>query len=127
GELHSSGWEIKRLQNREARFMMTNPFSPQHYQSRQLFSAFDTLIFALDSAVLRLHETVMDITEAEYNWEPLSEAERLQDIPLSAETKRGWRVYAVDGKYTYDYGGRKPGAPAFTTIAWIMNHIATTA
>ena len=107
--------------------MSSNPFSPQDYSSRKLFSVFDALILGLDTAVLRLNETVVDITEAEYHWEPLSEAERIEDIPMSAETKRVWRIFPVNGTYTYDYGDRRPEAPAFTTIAWIMNHIATTA
>jgi hypothetical protein len=107
--------------------MSSNPFSPPDYQSRKLFSAIDVLIFGLDTAVLRLNETVMDITEEEYNWEPLLEAERIEDVPMSAEMKRVWRVYLAHGTYTYDYGDRPPDAPAFTTIAWIMNHIATTA
>jgi hypothetical protein len=106
---------------------MSNPFSPADYQSRQLRSAFDALILGIDTARLRISETVMDITEVEYHWEPLTEAARLQDIGLSAETKRVWRVFAVNGKYTYDYGERSPDDPAFTTIAWIMNHVAVTA
>lgn len=107
--------------------MRTDPLSPQDYQSRKLRSATDALILAIDTAQWRVGETVMDITEEEYNWEPLSEAERLQDIPLSAESKRVWRVFPVNGIYTYDYGERSPNNPAFTTIAWIMNHIAQTA
>jgi hypothetical protein len=107
--------------------MNIDPFSPQDYQSRKLLSALDALILGSDTALLRVREAVSDITEEEYNWEPLSEAERLQDIPLSAETKRVWRVYPMNGVYTYDYGERSPDDPAFTTIAWIMNHIAQTA
>jgi hypothetical protein len=107
--------------------MSTDPFSPQDYHSRKLVSARDALLLGADTALLRVRETVLDITAEEYNWEPLSDAERLQDIPLSAETKRVWRVFPVDGIYTYDYGDRRPDDPAFTTIAWIMNHIAQTA
>src|SRR5215207_9509674 len=104
----------------------TNPFSPADYQSRKLVSVRDALLFALDSAVLRASETLMDITEAEYHWEPLSESERQHDMTLGVDKKRVWRVFEENGAYTYDYGGdRNP--PAFTTIAWIMNHIAETA
>jgi hypothetical protein len=107
--------------------MRTDPFSPQDYQSRKLVSAVDALILGIDTALLRVDETVTDLNEAEYNWEPLSDVERLQDISLSAETKRVWRVFSANGIYTYDYGERSPTDPAFTTIAWIMNHIAQTA
>jgi hypothetical protein len=107
--------------------MSADPFSPEDYHSRKLLSAIDALILGADTALLRVSETILDITEEEYHWEPLSDAERLQDIPLSAETKRVWRVFPVNGVYTYDYGERSPGNPAFTTIAWIMNHIAQTA
>jgi hypothetical protein len=68
----------------------------------------------------------MDLTEAEYHWEPLAESERQHDMTLSVDKKRVWRVFQENGAFTYDYGGdRNP--PAFTTIAWIMNHIAGTA
>src|SRR5690349_18445019 len=100
-----------------------DPFSPADYQSRKLVSARDALLFALDSAGLRANETLRDITDEEYNWEPLSESERQHDITLSVDKKCVWRVFEENGAYTYDYGGdRTP--PAFTTIAWIMNHIA---
>lgn len=107
--------------------MDTNPFSPQDYQSRKLLSVFDALILGVDTAILRVSETIRDITEAEYHWEPLSEAERPEDMLLSAETKRVWRVFPIEGVYTYDYGERGSDDPAFTTIAWIMNHIVSTA
>jgi hypothetical protein len=84
------------------KFMKPNPFSPQEYESRKLLSTFDALILGVDTALLRISETVIDITEGEYHWEPLTEAEQLHDIPLSAETKRVWRVYSVNGTYTYD-------------------------
>lgn len=107
--------------------MSNNPFAQQDYQSRKLCSARDALLLALDTAVLRANETLMDITDDEYNWEFLPEAERAHDLTLAPETKRVWRVFEDDGVYFYDYGLRKTDNPAFTTIAWIMNHIATTA
>jgi len=106
---------------------LIDPFSPGDYQFRKILSARDALLLGVDTALLRASETCMDITEEEYNWEPLSESERLQDIGLSAETKRVWRVFRVGSTYVYDYAFRNADAPAFTTIAWIMNHIAQTA
>jgi len=106
---------------------MTDPFSPQDYRFRKILSARDALLLGVDTALLRASEACLDITEEEYNWEPLSESERLQDIGLSAETKRVWRVFPLGGTYVYDYASRHADNPAFTTIAWIMNHVAQTA
>ena len=75
--------------------MSANPFSPDDYLKRQVLSPRDVLLLGVDSAVLRARETLMDLTDEEYNWEPLSEAERLHDIALSAETKRVWRVFQM--------------------------------
>ena len=107
--------------------MSANPFSPDDYLKRQVLSPRDVLLLGVDSAVLRARETLMDLTDEEYNWEPLSEAERLHDIALSAETKRVWRVFQVNNVYTYDYADGNLDPPPFTTIAWIMNPIAQTA
>jgi hypothetical protein len=105
----------------------SDPFFPEVYQRRSILIPSDVLVLGVDTAVIRLEETLRDLTEEEYHWEPLSENERLADKVLSAETKRVWRIYESDGHYHYDYGERSPDNPAFTTIAWIMNHIATTA
>lgn len=104
-----------------------NSFLNSDYSTRTLRSPFDGLLLGVDTAELRLRETVTNITDEEYEWEPLPEIEQAADIALSAETKRVWRVYPKDGRFTYDYGDRKPDQAAYTTIAWIMNHIATTA
>jgi hypothetical protein len=106
---------------------LIDPFSPEDYQSRKILSARDVLLLGVDAALLRASEACIDITDEEYDWEPLSESERLRDIRLSAETKRVWRVFRVGSTYVYDYASRDAGNPAFTTIAWIMNHIAQTA
>ncbi len=49
-----------------------------------------------------------------------------QDIGLPPDKKRGWRVFRANGisKYDYAVGAIRP-AP-FTTIAWMVNHIAQT-
>src|SRR5688572_22265046 len=107
--------------------MTANPFSPEDYLSRKMLSPRDALLLGVDTAVLRAQETLIDITQEEYNWEPLSAEERLYDVGLSAKIKRVWRVFPANEAYTYDYDDRNPDNPAFTTIAWIMNHIAGTA
>jgi hypothetical protein len=107
--------------------MMTDPFSREDYSGRKLNSARDALLLGVDTALLRMHEVFADLSEAEYNWEPLSEAERQHDLPLPAERKRVWRVFQTERGYTYDYGDGDLNPPPFTTIAWLMNHIAVTA
>ncbi len=90
-------------------------------------SAKDMLLFALDNAERAVRETIADLTEDEYSWEPIPIAERPADLLLPAERKRVWRVYAREGAWTYDYTPEALQPPPFTTIAWIMNHIAQTA
>jgi hypothetical protein len=104
-----------------------NPFSPDDYQRRPFVSARDALLLGVDTALLRMSETFHDLTDAEYDWEPLPESERHADIALPAETKRVWRVFPLNGVYHYDYGDDPIVPSPFTTIAWIMNHIAVTA
>jgi hypothetical protein len=107
--------------------MHPNPFAKEDYLSRKLTSPRDMLLLGIDTVFVRAHETVDDLTEAEYNWEPVRQEERAADMLLPAETKRVWRVFQTEGRYTYDYGMRKRENPAFTTIAWILNHVAQTA
>ncbi len=90
-------------------------------------SSRDLLLFELDSAVASLTETLAGISEAEYCWEPLPAAEQASDRLLPADRKRAWRVFQQAGAWTYDYTPEKLLTPAFTTIAWIMCHIAQTA
>ncbi len=90
-------------------------------------SARDLLLFALNSTERSLRETVADLSEEEYEWEPLPLTERLADLLLAPERKRVWRVYAREGMWTYDYTPEALRPPPFTTIAWIMNHVAQTA
>jgi DinB superfamily len=107
--------------------MIIDPFSPKDYPARKLHSPRDVLLLGLDTASLRMHEAFTDLTEAEYNWEPLSETERLHDLRLPADKKRVWRVFQTRQGFVYDYAGGTLNPPPFTTIAWLMNHIAVTA
>jgi hypothetical protein len=107
--------------------MAADPFSQKDYSGRRLRSPRDVLLLGLDTALLRMREVFTDLSEAEYHWEPLSEAERQHDLPLPADRKRVWRVFQANRRYTYDYADGILNPPPFTTIAWLMNHIAITA
>lgn len=104
-----------------------NPFSPDDYNARRLNSARDALVLGLDTALLRMQETLADITEDEYIWHPFSEAECTTDDALPDDQKRLWTVRERNGGFTYDYADETRLPPPFTTIAWIMTHIAHTA
>ncbi len=90
-------------------------------------SARDLLLFELNSAEQAIHKTLADITVEEYDWEPIPAAERPADLILPPERKRVWRVYAREDVWLYDYTPEALQPPPFTTIAWILNHIAQTA
>ncbi len=90
-------------------------------------SARDLLLFELNSAEQAIRETLADITVEEYDWEPIQPTERLVDLLLPPERKRVWRVYAREDVWTYDYTPEVLQPSPFTTIAWILNHIAQTA
>lgn len=106
--------------------MTNSPLPLAGYQTKELRSARDMLLFATESAMQRAEETLADITEAEYVWEPIPEAERSYDRELTADVKRIWRIFSANGRYYYDYAPRAADNPAFTTIAWIMTHTAVT-
>ena len=89
-------------------------------------SARDMLVIALVSAKSRVSEAILDISENEYHWEPLSESERLSDMHLPTDMRRVWRVFQKGTAWVYDYMPEVLETPPFTTIAWIMNHIAQT-
>jgi hypothetical protein len=93
----------------------------------EIRSARDALLFGLDAGGRSLRETVGDITEQEYWWEPLSPSERAPDRLLPPKLKRVWRVFEQEGVWTYDYTPEEVKPSPFTTIAWIMNHAAQTA
>ncbi len=87
----------------------------------------DILLLGLDAGERAIRETLADITEAECGWEPIPLSEQHADLLLPPEQKRVWRVFRREEKWTYDYTPEKLDRPPFTTIAWIMNHVAQTA
>jgi hypothetical protein len=87
----------------------------------------DMLLFEVDSGSHHLEVTIADISEDEYSWESIPPSERSSDLLLPPEQKRVWRVFQKDGLWVYDYALGQLDPPPFTTIAWIMNHIAQTA
>jgi len=89
-------------------------------------TARDMLVINLASAKRRVHEAIDDITENEVHWEPISKLERTGDLGLAPDSKKVWRVFQVEGVWVYDYTPVTLAVPPFTTIAWIMNHIAQT-
>jgi hypothetical protein len=78
-----------------------NPFSSESYQAWKVHSSRDFMLLGIESALLRMHQTFSDITDEEFNWEPLSETERAEDIKLPTVGKRVWRVFQEKGIYTY--------------------------
>jgi hypothetical protein len=100
--------------------------SSQNIGKGKIKSARDMLLYGLESSRSRVIDTIADITEAEFHWETLSESERLADIGLKPDRKKVWRVYQKDSIWIYDYTPETLISPPFTTIAWIMNHIAQT-
>ncbi len=73
----------------------TDPFLPENSLRMAVTSPQDLLLFALDAAVLYFEETLADVSEDEYDWEPLSDADRIVDVGLPPERKRAWRVYIL--------------------------------
>jgi hypothetical protein len=90
-------------------------------------SARDILLLGVESGERHLRETIADITDDEYGWEPIPPSERAADLVLPPERKRVWRVFQQEGVWRYDYTPEGLDPPPFTTIAWIMNHVAQTA
>ena len=87
----------------------------------------DVLRFGLEAGEQSLRETVEDITEEEYCWEPLSASEQAADRLIPPQRKRVWRVFEHEELWTYDYTPEVVKPSPYTTIAWIMCHIAQTA
>jgi hypothetical protein len=94
---------------------------------KKILSARDILLLGLDAGESSVRETLAGITEEEYGWEPLPLSERSADLLLPPEQKRVWRVFQLGETWTYDYTPEVLSPPPFTTIAWIMNHVAQTA
>ncbi len=101
--------------------MSTDSFSLEIRSSR------DVLLLGLDTGERDLRQTIADITEEEYHWEPIPASEQPADQILSPGQKRVWRVFQREGTWVYDYTPEALTPSPFTTIAWIMNHIAQTA
>jgi hypothetical protein len=89
-------------------------------------SALDMLVVTLESSGRRVQDAIDDVSETEYNWEPIPLSERTFDLSLEPEVKKVWRVFQRDGEWIYDYTPEVLAKPPFTTIAWIMNHVAQT-
>ena len=104
-----------------------DPFRSADYLQRRVASACDALLLGLDAAQLRMHDVLVDLTDEEYQWEPLPVSERSADMALPPEKKRVWRVYRREQQWTYDYAGGRLIPPPFTTIAWLANHVVSTA
>ncbi len=89
-------------------------------------NARDMLVVTLESARRRVQEALKNVSKDVYNWEPISKSERSSDLHLPPEGKKVWRVFQKEGVWIYDYTLEPLAQPPFTTIAWIMNHIAQT-
>lgn len=87
----------------------------------------DLILLELEAGEYNLRQTISDISQDEYRWEPIPLSEQNTDILLTPEYKKVWRVFQKEGIWTYDYTTETLTPPPFTTIAWIMNHIAQTA
>ncbi len=94
---------------------------------KKVASARDVLLFGLEAGERHLREIIADISATEYYWEPLSPSAQAADRCLPPERKRVWRVFQIEERWTYDYTTEAVQPPPFTTIAWIMNHVAQTA
>jgi hypothetical protein len=101
--------------------------SKEDYRLTGIKSSRDVLLLGLDSGECSLRENLTGISEEEYHWEPLSSSEQASDRLLPPHRKRVWRVFQQEGVWGYDYTPEELSPSPFTTIAWIMNHIAQTA
>ena len=99
----------------------------EDYRTAGVKSVRDVLLLGVDAGEKCLRETITDITDEECHWEPLPPAERAADRLLPPHQKQVWRVFQQEGVWVYDYTPEVLKLPPFTTIAWIMIHIAQTA
>jgi hypothetical protein len=106
---------------------MNKRTAKEDYRTTGVKSSRDVLLLGLDSGERSLREVIADISEEEYQWEPIPSSERASDRLLPADRKRVWRVFQQEGVWMYDYTPEDLNPSPFTTIAWIMNHIAQTA
>jgi hypothetical protein len=98
----------------------------RHTNSLQVETARDMLIILLEAAKQRVNDALADISEIEFHWEPLGKAERRSDLEREPDNKKIWRVFKKGEVWVYDYTPKELADPPFTTIAWILNHIAHT-
>jgi hypothetical protein len=99
---------------------------PKDYREKGIRSGRDVLLVELDAAECCVRETIADVSPEEYHWEPIPASERSSDLLLPPDTKKVWRVFQKGDVWIYDYTPGILSSPAFTTIAWIMNHVAQT-
>lgn len=98
----------------------------ENIQGKRVESSRDILVFGLAYAKGTLGRAIADIYNNEYHWEPLTGTERSADLKLAPDRKKVWRVYQKEGTWIYDYTAEILDPPPFTTIAWMMNHVAQT-
>jgi len=115
------------MQKRDRQVTLAAHDCPEGYRTAGVRSSRDMLLLSLDAAEDHTRRTIADVADEEYAWEPLSESERVADLQLPPHTKRVWRVFQQRGVWVYDYTPEPLSPPPFTTIAWIMNHMAQTA
>ena len=106
---------------------MNRRVTTEDYQTSGVKSSRDVLLLGLDFGARSLRETIADISEKEYHWEPIPLLEQTADLLLPPNRKRVWRVYQQGRMWMYDYTPEALNPSPFTTIAWILNHIAQTA
>jgi hypothetical protein len=106
---------------------MNKRIAKEDYRTTGVKSSRDILLLGLDSGDRSLREAIADISEEEYQWEPIPSSEQASDRLLPPDRKRVWRVFQQEGVWMYDYTPEDLNSSPFTTIAWIMNHIAQTA
>jgi hypothetical protein len=106
---------------------MNKQVAKKDYRATGVQTSRDVLLLGLDSGERSLRETIAQISDEEYSWEPISSSEQASDRILPPNRKRVWRVFQQEGIWIYDYTPEELNPSPFTTIAWIMNHIAQTA
>ncbi len=120
-------WGSRAMKDRVRRARAgQNQIPSEEYRKTKVSSSRDVLLLGLDTGELSLRETISDVSGEEYCWEPIPKPERDSDLLLPPDRKRVWRVFQKGGVWIYDYVPGEVTPPPFTTIAWIMNHVAQT-
>ena len=115
------------MEKRDRQMNSPDQARPGDYRTNGVRSSRDVLLLGLDAAERHTRATIADVSDEEYGWEPIPESERAVDLLLPPDKKRVWRVFQQGGVWVYDYTPELLSPPPFTTIAWIMNHMAQTA